>query len=86
MVETEEEVTVPVATATPLPADALVAPPIAQSPLQEPYPGPLARPSFGLDLQALVQWAQLGLALVVFVLVVMWWRSRSTGVPPGGAE
>ena len=29
---------------------------------------------------------RIKLALAVFVLVVMWWRSRSTGVPPGGAE
>ncbi len=70
----DEHAALPIATATLLPTQTpSVAP--AYSPLREPYPEPVAR-SVHIGFPGLLQWAQLGLALAVFILGVLWWRSR----------
>ncbi|MDI9547693.1 MAG: hypothetical protein QM346_08820 [Chloroflexota bacterium] len=78
----DEHAALPIATASLVPTQTpSVAP--AYSPLREPYPEPVAR-SVNIGFPGVMQWAQLGLALAVFILGVLWWRSRSA--PPPGSR
>jgi len=73
----DEHAALPIATLPPTQTPS-VAP--AYSPLREPYPEPVAR-SVNIGFPGVMQWAQLGLALTVFILGVLWWRSRSSSAP-----
>jgi len=77
----DEHAALPIATATLLPTQTPSLVP-AYSPLREPYPEPVAQ-SVSIAFPGILQWAQLGLALAVFILGVLWWRSRSASPPSG---